>query len=1147
MAQLRICLLGPLHVTLDGDSLTAFESDKVRALLAYLAIEIGQPHRRERLAGLLWPNLPERAARGNLRVALSNLRKLLDDSPATPALRVDRQTVQLAPEADVWVDVGDFCQLSEAEGRPGKVAGSLRQAAELYRGDLLQGFSLPDSAGFEEWLLLQREVLQRRMVATLRLLAHWHERQGEYRRALSHARRTVEMEPWQESDRRRLMRLLTLTDQRNAALGQYQGLQRMLANDLSVEPEDETTALYTQIRAGQAPALASAPPRNNLPTATTPFIGREAELDAIYACLQDPGCRLLTLVGPGGSGKTRLALAVAADALSSTSLSSGRHAFLPADGVFVVSLAPLSSEQAIVPATAAALGFSFRKDNDPWQQLLDYLRGKAMLLIMDNFEHLLDGARLVAQVLKTAPHVKVLVTSRARLNMQAEYLFSIKGMALPASIAPHTPEATHELLGYDGLELFVTGARRVQPDFQLVPDNASDVVRVCRLVAGLPLAILMAAAAVERVAPADLAARLSDEMERGLDLLASGWQDVPERQRSMAAVFEHSWQLLTARQRQVLMGLSVFRGGFGAGAAQQVTGALESELEPLTRMSLLTCTPQCRYDMHELERQFLQAKLDRSLRTEESLRDRHSAYYCAALSRWAADLKGARQQAALAELRLDGENARAAWDWVGERGQLRRVAQATDGMFLFYRRQGRYVEAEMLCRAAAERLAASTMPGEGEGPGTEAASHGDRWQVLSIILAWQSGFLETLGRHEEARACAQQSLSLARHPSLPRPRAEAAEAFALLHRGHSELGSDPVQAQASYERCLALFRAQANTWGAASALYALGDAAWFRGVYGEARRMYEASLALRREMGDHRGVAECLVALSNTLPRQGELAEGVRLGQQGITIMRELDDPGGIVAALSEVGTASAFSGDFARAALMYKEALDLRAELGDRSTLSNATMALGHVEMHLGRYERAQARGETALAQARAGEQNRAAGNALFLLGSLAVVREVYTAAYELLCEGVDVTQAYGQQGELGRAQAALGFAALGLGRATEARALFCRALRLGAALGAWMPLYWSLAGLALLLAGENASSGGEAERAIEIYALAANWPVVVSSVWFKDVAGRRIEAIAVTLPPGVVAAARARGLACKVEATVRRLLDELDCGAGR
>jgi predicted ATPase/DNA-binding SARP family transcriptional activator len=581
MARFSLTLLGSYEVRLDGEPVTSFVSNKVRALLAYLAVEAERPHRREVLAGLLWPDCLEQAARASLRNALSNLRQAIGDRDAElPFLDITRETIQFNSASDCWLDVAAFTALVEAGGQGEPVRQRLEKAVTLYRGSFLEGFYLKDSPAFDDWCLLTREQLQRLALTALHRLAEEYEWHGELERACNYAWRQVELEPWQEEAHQQLMRLLALSGQRSAALAQYEICRRALMEDLGVEPVEETTALYEHIRDGAKLRPRTRIPPHNLPAPPTPLIGRKAELAEIEDRLQDPACRLLTLVGPGGSGKTRLALEAAAKQMDN---------FF--HGIFFVPLASLQSADAIVPAIAQALGFSFYREGTPQQQLLDYLRQKNMLLVLDNFEHLLDGVGLVGEILEAAPGIEIVITSRARLKMQGEHLFSVAGMDFP----PRTPDSFSEdgkgefddVAQYDAVKLFLTSARRLRPNFDLREDNMADVVRICRLVQGMPLGILLATAWVEILTPAEVAAQI----EQSFDFLRRDWRDVPQRQRSMRAVFDHSWNLLTVRQRTVFQALSVFRGGFTHEAAQQVVGASLRELMALVSRCFLHRTP----------------------------------------------------------------------------------------------------------------------------------------------------------------------------------------------------------------------------------------------------------------------------------------------------------------------------------------------------------------------------------------------------------------------------------------------------------------------------------------------------------------------------------------------------------------------------
>jgi predicted ATPase len=329
----------------------------------------------------------------------------------------------------------------------------------------------------------------------------------------------------------------------------------------------------------------------NLPPQPTPFIGREYEISQITALLAEPTCRLLTLVGPGGIGKTRLALEAAG---------LQRSAF--AQGAYLVPLQPLSSPEFIVPAIAETLHFQFYSVDDPKHQLLDYLRDRSLLLVMDNFEHLLNSAQLISEILAFAPDVKVLATSRERLNLLEEWVLDVQGLSAPAN------ETETEILDYDAVQLFLQSAQRIQVGFTLTDAQKPAVARICHLVGGMPLGLELAAAWVRALACEEIA----DEIERGLDLLATSARNVEPRHRTMRIVLDHSWNLLTNIERDVFQRLSVFKGGFRKEAAQNVTGTSIQTLSALVDKSLIRVSANGRYEQHELLWQYAREKLTES-------------------------------------------------------------------------------------------------------------------------------------------------------------------------------------------------------------------------------------------------------------------------------------------------------------------------------------------------------------------------------------------------------------------------------------------------------------------------------------------------------------------------------------------------------
>lgn len=480
------------------------------------------------------------------------------------------------------------------------------------------------------------------------------------------------------------------------------------------------------LRADFPPPVTQGDAASVLPTPSTSFVGRAPEVRQVIGLLNDPTIRLLTLVGPGGTGKTRLAIQAAGEVAAH---GPGRFS----DGVYFVPLAPLCSADSMVTAVASSVGLRFRPEEPPRQQLLDYLRRKNLLLVMDNAEHLLDagGAELPADIIENSPGVGILVTTRTRLNVQGEHLFPVAGMRTPEVRTARRwrergLDLEREAASYSAIQLFIQCATRIRPGFRLTADNVIDVVRICRQVQGMPLGIELAAAWLDALSLPEIAAEIS----RCLDILATDQRGVPDRQRSIRAVFESSWALLTPQERAVLPALSVFRGSFTREAAGSVSGASlrvllglvnKSWLQPAGRgpegaqaaSGLSAPVPARRFQTHALLRAYAEEKLAEDPEREREAKERLAAYYARLLDELLPALIGLEQSAAFDAVAAEYEDIRSAWEWLVDQGDFVTIVDKMLAPLYIYA-NSRFLGAEVapLLDSALSRFQASTPPGD---------------------------------------------------------------------------------------------------------------------------------------------------------------------------------------------------------------------------------------------------------------------------------------------------------------------------------------------------------------------------------------------------------------------------------------------------
>lgn len=967
MPRLVIHLFGAVQVLREGVPLTLARR-KATALLAYLAIQ-PRPLTRDEAAGLLWPELDQQGARKMLRQVLTELRRALGAS----VIVTGHEQIVLAQTPDLWVDVHEFRALharvlahhDPADQLCPTCIADLNQATILYTGAFMAGFALGDAADFEAWQARQADSLQQDAVTMLAQLtqAHVYAGQRAYRLAIAYAARWLSLDPASEEAHRTLMRLYAQNGQRSAALNQYETCVAALAAELDVEPDPETVQLAEAIRSGAFPGAALVTPDvpvawsgDSRPIAITPFVGRERELHQIEARLADPTCRLLTITGPGGIGKTRLALKAA---------HACRDQF--PDGLYFVDLAPVQSPEQFVPRLVAALDAP-TNGGTPEQALIDFLRTKRVLVLLDGCEHLVEATGWLGTLLQAAPQLKLLVTSRVRLNLRDEWLETLEGLETPPPTQldiPATPAP--ELTGYPASKLFLHCMQRVQPSAAPDAVDATTIVDLCRLVDGMPLAIELAAA-WSRTLPLKT---ILHELTGGLTILNTSLRDMPARHRSMRAVFDQSWQMLSPRERAILRRFSAFRGGCRPEAAHALTDATLENLADLVDKSWLRTTSRGRYAMHDLVRQYCAQRLA----DEEdagTVYHRHAAYYGRLLLQ-ILDKMGYEREA-LDDLLAEFGNLQAGLRWAALAHDTIAMRAMSNSLYCSAEMVGNVREVARLYQSVVDLLE----------PELEDESDPERWQATALTLAWvlwpYSNLFIFTGHMDQCGAMAMRNRCLLEkvHPCPDRTYLLSQTEWVLAL--HALRGGYYAEGEARLQAVLKLYTApdfpsmffagHKEALDLEADIYSFtGHGAFHRGDYPEAERRLRRGISIRMGLGERRYHAHHQGWLVRVLQVQGRYAEAEALAHSALA---------GVIAAgdtTSEMGSRVAIArlelelGRHEVAREHFGRVLALAEQTGVLSYHMDSYGGLGWVELAAGNPDAARAYGDAALAiVARAG-----------------------------------------------------------------------------------------------------------------------------------------------------------------------------------
>ncbi len=963
-SNLQITLFGSPSIMVDGRPVTGFPSSKVTALAYYLAAT-GRPHTRDALAGLIWPDYDSASAKRNLRGALYHLRKQLGDF-----VSVNRQAAGFDLTQNVVVDCLRFEQAIAATSGLAQESEEqldlLLEAAALYRGDFLDGFHIDDTDTFDDWQRAEQERYLHLIAQTLNALVQSAIQHNDMLRGVDYASRLVNLDPLREETHRHLMLLLAMDGQAGAAMAQFEQCREILSDELGLEPDDETLKLAQRIEAGDFSiglAYPSLPRRrlHNLPAEMTAFFDRVEVAEQLLQMLADRNNRLVTINGAGGIGKSRFVRhmghrllqgleAALNDDSNGDESSESFHVVqgldlkeLAADGIYFVSLAGIESTTGdndsagleIVAAIAEALQLDMTENADMLDQLSRSLADHRLLLILDNFEQLQPQSRLIVHLLQHVPGLTVLVTSRTRLNVRGERVVVLDGLPLPKEDLPDDVRAS------PAGQLFIAAAEAVAGGLEIDETAGKAIARTCNLLQGMPLGIELAASWTAMLSCDEIA----EEIQANLDFLESSMPDLPERHRSLRAIFNQSWRLLSEAERQTVQRLALFRGGFTREAAAAVADARLPALQSLVNKSLIKRTDSgtgnaSRYEMPEVLRQYAAEHLVANNDYASMARD-HAAYFDRFLRSLATELRSGDQHGALTRVAAEIENLRSAQSWsigqLEQRGQgkasaLSYLTACTRSLFDFYDVRGWFQEgvsrfgdaADAVERAPDREMSSQEMP-------LQAA--------LRVRQAW---FRFHLGEHGESERMLLDALDALQDldasgsgTDLDAASNHAASAdeeiifvlnylgAVLRHRGKVD------DARERLGQALDLARREQDDYAASVAMNTLGQVAYVTGDLAATQDLCARALRLKRKIGDRRGMIYSLTYLGRVAQERGELEAARTYFAEAMEIADDLEDPRGVALAQQNLGNVAVADRHFTGARIQYQAALERFLRIG--------------------------------------------------------------------------------------------------------------------------------------------------------------------------------------------------------------------------
>ena len=940
--NLSIYCFGNFKVELNGENISAFETDKTRALLVYLAVEAEHSLRRSHIAGMLWPDDSEERALHNLRQTLSYLRKALGDTTESPYFILsDRECIQLNPQANIWVDClvfSDFLQtaLKTYQSQNGNGLFHIRylkKAITLFQGEFLSHFSIHKSILFEEWAILQREEKNLKAIRALTLLSIYHEKRAEYHQAVEYVSMIIELCPWDETARNRMIRLLGMDGQWAAAKSHFMVLKRYMKEQLSVEPSEDSIILYEQINqasTGKTIIKPEYPARDySIPKNPTSFVGREDDLNTVMDLLVRPENRLVTITGPGGIGKTRLAQEIAGD-----------FSGVFQDGVNFVSLIPAKNMDQIITLIAQTIGITFSDQSDNLEILLGHLRESKSLLVLDNFEHLMvdeSNIAFIDRFINTTKFLKFLVTSREILNLVQEQVYLLSGLTYPQNSS-----LSLELIqSFDAVQLFLKRTSQKLPGFTLTENNKVNIAQICGALEGMPLGVELAAATIYEQG----IEKVADIYKNNLDTLETRMHNFQTRHKSLNVAFDISWELLTKELQEKLFGLSFFLDGFTVFAANAVAGVSASDLATLVSKSFLRMEMSGRYSIHEAIRQFINKK-SLPAADPEQLMEKHACFFADFLSGIQTDLKNSGQTFALNNIQTELGNISLCWKWILDHNRVDLMLKCIDSLYQYFYIRSLFNEGITWFKQVVELM----------------NFYPEDEQILGKLL-WRLGSMACMIHNNQLVFD-----SLLKSQQILKRAGEYYElAYCHIYLGWAYQKEKDFDTAGQYTKlALQYFTENPDDNGLSQSYLLAGAIGNRQGDFNKSVQYFELAYSHSKKTGNPRNLMVIINRLADIACYEGNYARAETLFLESLKISEELDDRYNQAIMLNNLGTIFHIKSDYSSAKTYYEQSLQIAQDIGDLDGTALALNNLGELSTCQQDYESARSFSEEALGIAR-------------------------------------------------------------------------------------------------------------------------------------------------------------------------------------